>query len=108
MVVLLPILPPRGAIVLSKKAADPNSTPTKNVPPSPVVSPASSDDRSPVLLDSPSNETTLDGGIGSPPFKFQARDEYTPSNSPMSRDLLLLGKEIQSPKSTVVSSFYSV
>ena len=110
MVVLLPILPPRGAIVLSKKAADPESTPPKNktVPPSPVVSPTSSDVVSLVLIDSPSNETTLDGGIGSPPFKFQARDEYTPSNSPMSRDLLLLGKEIQSPKSTVVSSFYSV
>ena len=100
--------PPHGAIVLSKKVADPNSTPTKaSVPPSPVVSPTSSDDRSPVLLDSPSNETTLDGGIGSPPFKFKARVGYTLSDSPMSRDLLL-GKEIQSPDSTVVSSFYSV
>ena len=102
--------PPRGAIVLSEEADDPKSTPpkNKNAPPSPVVSPTSADVVSPVLIgDSPSNETTLDGGIGSPPFKFQARDEYTPSNSPMSRGLLLLGKD-RSPESTVVSSFYSV
>ena len=100
---------PRGAIVLSKnKTADPKSTPPKTVPPSPVVSPTSADVPSPVLIiDSPSDETTLDAG--SLPFKFQACVEYTPRNSPMSCDLLLLlGKEIQSPESTVVRSFDSV